>query len=127
MPSHREAGFTLLETLVAVAILSIALVSLLRAVSGGVQGLQRTDRSALAVAIATSVLESARMTAAGDGRDSQGYTWRVQTAPYAGSTVTASPSSQKARWVSVTVNWQAPPGPSVHTFALRQLMMEPAP
>ncbi len=52
-----EAGFTLLEILVAFAILAVALTAVLQAFGGGLESVRRADAAALSLAKARSLLE----------------------------------------------------------------------
>lgn len=52
-----EAGFTLLEVLVAFAILAVALTAVLQAFGGGLESVRRADAAALSLAKARSLLE----------------------------------------------------------------------
>ena len=52
-----QAGFTLLELLVAFAILAVAMAAMLQAFSGGLDAARRTDRASEALAAARSLLE----------------------------------------------------------------------
>ena len=127
MTVDRQSGFTLLETLVAMAILSIALVALFRAVAGGMQGLDRTDRSAIAVAIAASRLEAADKDGVTSGSEPGGYVWRVDKTSYAEPGAQRSQGGLLAQWVTVSVRWQGSAVAQPSTLMLRSLAMETAP
>ena len=127
MTKDGQSGFTLLETLVAMAILSIALVTLFRAAAGGMQGLDRTDRSAMAVAIAISRLEAAGQDGATSGKVAGGYSWRVQMAPYGEPGGLQSATGPAAHWVTVSVNWHGSPEAQPSSLVLRSLAMDQVP
>lgn len=84
-PCSGEAGFTLLETLTALAILAIALVSLYDAQSRGVRAADAVASHAEARIIAQSLLteaQSPRGQAPVARRGKQGrYRWTVEVAP----------------------------------------------
>lgn len=127
MTKDGQSGFTLLETLVAMAILSIALVTLFRAAAGGMQGLDRTDRSATAAAIAISRLEAAGQDGATSGKVVGGYSWRIQTEPYGEPGGLSSAAGPAAHWVTVSVGWRGSPGVQPQTLVLRSLAMDQMP
>ena len=109
MDSGSE-GFTLLETLTALTILSIAMVSLFRAQSTGLQAVGRTEFYAQARILAQSLLARS-LGAAGerpqerDGRDGP-FNWSV--AVFAAKQPWAA-LSRETHWqlhrVRVTVSW----------------------
>jgi general secretion pathway protein I len=79
---HREAGFTLLETLVAFAIAAIALAVLYRGAVDGLVGAHQADRTEEAVARTRSRLAAlchGAQLAPGQrsGDDGGGYRWRT--------------------------------------------------
>jgi general secretion pathway protein I len=82
---RRSAGFTLLEVVVALAIMAIALGVLYRAVGGGVRTVGDLSAYSRAVAIGESVLQM-RDSVPGEGwNDSgqwEGFRWTVASAPY---------------------------------------------
>jgi general secretion pathway protein I len=55
--ARREAGFTLLEVLVAFAIMAVAMTALLQAFGGGLVAARRTDAASQSLAAARSLLE----------------------------------------------------------------------
>lgn len=81
----RQAGFSLLEMVVAVAILGISLATLYEAV-GGATRIVRVDRKyAFGVELAQSVLANYQMVPAAGVSDSGetpgGFRWEVESAP----------------------------------------------
>lgn len=76
-------GFTLIEILIAFAILAVAFAGLLRAFSGGLQATTRAERYAEAVLLARSVLERVGSEIAiqegeQSGRGEDGTEWSVR-------------------------------------------------
>jgi general secretion pathway protein I len=85
-PLHQEAGFTLLEVVVAVAIASLALVVLFQAGAGGLFASDTASRAEEAVARAQSHLAAVGRDAglvAGEfsGDDGGGFRWRLRVRP----------------------------------------------
>jgi general secretion pathway protein I len=106
----KEAGFTLVEVVVALAILALSLAVLLGVISNGIRQSDRADKLAQAGSLAQSLLARVGSTdlpiqlgqTAGSFPD--GFRWRVHMQPY---TDAADPdnSSIVAYAVSVEVLW----------------------
>ncbi len=79
----RSRGFSLLELLVAIAILGLALGALYQASAGAVRNVQVDERHAYAVELARSLLaENQQVPARGrdvSGKTPGGFDWRVTT------------------------------------------------
>ena len=87
-PRKRQRGFTLIEIIVALAILSISLAALFQAFSGGLRATGVTGRQASAVMLARSLLDRVGQDiplAAGEqaGVSEDGLRWRIAIAPSA--------------------------------------------
>lgn len=82
---RREAGFTLIEALVALAVLGVVLAAVLRAYGAGFRSAEQAEDRTRALLIAESRLAEALATtiAPGEWSGAQGpYGWRVVAAPY---------------------------------------------
>ncbi len=106
----REAGFTLLEVVVAFAIAALGLSALFGGTLGGLRAADAAGRYGEAVARARSHLAAVghgAPLAAGDlrGEDGGGWRWRVRVAPVA--TVAGPPGGAVPTLfaVSVSVSW----------------------
>lgn len=80
-----EAGFTLIEALVALAILGVALASVLRAYGAGFRSAERAEMQTHALLLADSRLAEATtmLTEPGESRGREaGYAWRVTASPF---------------------------------------------
>jgi len=82
----RTEGFTLIEVLVAFAILAIALVVLFQAFGSGSRAIETSERHLMATMLARSVLDdigSETPIVAGERSDAigDGYRWAIRTAP----------------------------------------------
>lgn len=81
--SHRESGFSLLEMMVAIAILGFALGALYQAASGATRNIRADEKYAFGVELARSVLaDNARVPADGISRSGEtpgGFRWQVAT------------------------------------------------
>ncbi len=89
MRVDREAGFTLLEALIAFAIAALALAALLQGALAGLRATQAASRTEEALARARSrlaALEAAPVAPADRrGDDGGGFAWRLRVAPEATS------------------------------------------
>ena len=103
---RRDAGFTLLEAMIALAIAGLALAALFRGTLDGVNLSQTASRYEEAVARAQSRLAGiGPAPQAGDrqGDDGGGYRWHVRVLPV-GTARTLPPTSLYA--VSVAISWE---------------------
>lgn len=110
----REHGFTLLETIVALAIASIALVALFQAGSTGVFAVDTASRAAEALERARSHLAAVRagaVPAQGDteGDDGGGYRWHLHVQPVATRALPPQPGDPAGTVtlldVTVSITW----------------------
>ncbi|MBV8070721.1 MAG: type II secretion system protein [Acidobacteriaceae bacterium] len=112
----RETGFTLVEVLVAFAILSIVLLTLFSGLSTALLGDRRAEFTRIALRLAKAELETvgvATPLTPGEttGRFENGMEWRLSVQPY----TFASPKVTPAYWVKIIV--RPPSGSSQPTFA----------
>ena len=104
-----STGFTLIEVLVALAVLAITFGFAYRALSGGFDWVDRSEHSRAGLLLAQSVLARA----GGDialqpgqttGRTADGFSWLIETTPY--GDVSRLPSGRLiGNQVQVTVTW----------------------
>jgi general secretion pathway protein I len=114
----RSAGFTLVEVVVALAIMAIALGVLYRAVGGGVRTVGDLSAYSRAVAIGESVLQMRDSVPAEGWNESgqwEGFRWSVASAPYESGAEAGLPLHR----VQVDVAWSD--GLRERTFALVSL------
>lgn len=109
---RASAGFSLLEVLVAFAILALSLGVLMRVFSGSLRNIDGSAGYARAVAIAESQLAAQGIETPIDeaevrGEDGQGYAWTVtaQRADTAPPPEGVAPSSTDLYRVDVVVRW----------------------
>lgn len=108
MPSRSrvQRGFTILELLVAFAIMSIALGMLYRAAGGSVRAVGEMERYQRATVLAESILAMRDAVPEGGWSDTgsvAGFDWSVATAPY-GADIN-SPTATPLHEVRVVVAW----------------------
>ncbi len=83
--TRRQSGFSLLEMMVAISILSLALGSLYQAASGATRNVRTSERYAYGVELGRSLLADNAVLPSGGvqkaGKTGGGYEWRVQSSP----------------------------------------------
>ena len=108
---HARSGFTLLEVVVAVAILALTLGAVMRVFSASLRGLAAAERHTVATLHAQSKLAEIGVEeplAAGEasGVFERGYRWRSEVRDYAEPGLdTAAGSGLRAYEVTVSVTW----------------------
>lgn len=121
---HHEAGFTLLETLVALAILAIAFASLFGTFSGGLRAVDKTDNHITALHLAETLLverSSSRDFTPGTRRGTdRRFKWSVSVEPAAPQS--GAPETTAGEWslfrISVRVAWSARGNLKLQTYRL---------
>ena len=120
-PRSRSAGFTLVETVVALAIMAMALGVLYRAVGGGVRTVGDLSAYSRAAAIGESVLQMRDSVPAAGWNDTgqwEGFRWSVASAPFEPGSGAGVPLHR----VQVDVAWSD--GLRDRTFSLVSLRPE---
>jgi len=119
--SDGVAGFTLIETLIALAIVAAVLGSIGSVIGTAVKGTRSIDQrlalagtaeSLVAALPARDVLKSGRQSG-----ETAGHRWRIDVAPLAAS----SDAAQPGRWMPLSVNiqLQAPGGGAMRITTIR--------
>jgi prepilin-type N-terminal cleavage/methylation domain-containing protein len=133
----RETGFTLMETIVALALFSGVYVLLNQGLTAGWQGQRRADMDAGAVALATAQLASAGVeTPLADGLRTSGqqgvFSWDTSVEKYIepGEDLLSRDASRNATgaafsayWVAVDVSWPSGPLQKPRSLRLRTLKL----
>lgn len=126
MKSRRRLsrGFTLLEVLVAFAILTVSLATVFRVFSTSLSATRNGEEYAHATALARARLTE--IAAAGvseiapaSGEDDAGYRWRVDVEEMTDAPVTPSASGLVPALVAVSVEWGSGSGRSVRLSTIR--------
>jgi general secretion pathway protein I len=108
-PTGRSAGFTLIEVLVALAVLAITFGFAFRALSGGFDWLDRSGHDRTGLLIAETMLarvghDIALQPGLATGRTADGFSWAIDAAPY--GDVSRLPAGRLIGYqVQVTVSW----------------------
>lgn len=110
-PPHPDAGFTLIETLVALTVFVACFLLVQQAVSSGFHLVRIAESETAALAVAQHRLALASVNADDSGVTSgttaDGYAWRIEVVPYrVGSAAADTAPSLGASWVSVRVDWR---------------------
>lgn len=118
---RRNRGFTLIEVLVAFALMALFLAILFQAVSGGFRAQMASDRHANAAMVARSVLAflEARPLEAGawSGESADGLIWTVAVEPAALAADEDGEPLARLWQVTVSVRWDADtPGIALRTL-----------
>ena len=132
--SRSEAGFTLIEVLVAIAVLAVVLGAIGAVVGGTVKGIRSVDRKLPLLETARSLLASL------PGREalqpgtqigwSGEYRWRVDAVALSGpaADVFAADAQTPPKWMplAITVQVQGSEGPPVRLDTVRLIPRPPA-
>ena len=111
-PRPAQAGFSLLELLVAFVIMAFSLGMLYQASGGAVRSVADTEQHLRATMLAQSVLnsrDSVPQNGWNESGESAGLTWRVASAPF--RTPVDSPKSPALQEVQIVVGWNDRNGP----------------
>jgi general secretion pathway protein I len=125
--ARRDAGFTLVEVIVALAILSLGLSVLLGQMSGGLQQVASAEKMAEAGSLAQSLLAEVGndlpiKVEERDGQFPNGYRWHLKMLPYGGA-------KEREEWpigiysVVAEVEWEE--GAQRRAYALTTLRLGP--
>ena len=123
--SGHQRGFTLLEVLVAIAILSLSLGVIFGIFSQSIARTEANAGEAEARTLAQSLMERTRAEppANASGVTDDGFVWRVEVAPY-GSDEDRAAWSKDLEQVTVRVSWPGNLG-STRTLSLTTLRLAP--
>ncbi|MDR1076976.1 MAG: prepilin-type N-terminal cleavage/methylation domain-containing protein [Xanthomonadaceae bacterium] len=127
---RRQRGFTLIEVIVAFALLALALTLLLGAMSGATRQVRTADRASRATLHAESLLASVGVDAPmeegrKEGRWDDGrYHWVLEITPYADprippATRPAGMPSSELLQLDLSVTWGEDAGEKLHWRTLR--------
>jgi len=106
--TNRQRGFTLIEVVVAFAILALSLGALYESFGGSLRRASTASKRELAALRAESLLAEFRGSGGlapqpRSGRDSEGHEWRITSKPYPAEL--AERSAWSAETVTVEVSW----------------------
>ena len=112
---RSDAGFTLVESLVALAIFVAVISALYQGLSTGWRGLRRAEAEDIALVLAqnklaTAGVETPLVASMQSGVAGDGMAWQADIRPYAAaSPVAQSTQDLQGFWVTVTVRWKEGP------------------
>ncbi len=119
-----QSGFTLVETLVALAIVGLSLAVLLKIVSDNLDRTKRSQDEALAASLAQSLLAQSQAGTPSDasGTSDGGFAWHLHVAPYAG---TGADAPVDAVTVAATVSWREDGRTLSRTLSMLRVIPKP--
>lgn len=112
MPHRADSGFSIIEVLLALAVVTLAIVSLMRGTAVGIQSAGSAERHGQALSLARSLLarsgvEAPFETGEQAGTTDDGFTWTVAATEHR---KTDDPAQVRAAvrgyWVRVHVAWK---------------------
>ena len=126
--SSTSAGFTLIETLVALVIFVACYLLIHQSVSLGWRGVQVAQTEAAALRLAQARLASAGVDARLEegqqtGQTPDGYNWSVQVQRYDHPGADGKVSRLGAYWVTIQVNWREGPLRTARSLQLTTLRL----
>jgi len=124
---HREAGFSLIETLVALAVFTACYILVQQSISGSWQLVRaaQSEEAALAVAqrqLALSGIETPLDEGSASGLSDDGYAWTVEIRRYVPPGAQAA-TPLLAYWVDVNVRWKESALRPERTLSLKTLRL----
>jgi general secretion pathway protein I len=121
--SDGEAGFTLIEALVALAIVAAVLASIGAVIATTVKGTRGIDqRLALGGTAETLLTALPARTLLKPGRQSgetAGHRWRIDVSPMNVAVTTDAPQTQRFVPLAISLRLQAPGGPAMQVTTVR--------
>lgn len=128
---HRSpSGFTVVEALIALTLISVVIVALSLSLTGGWRGVavSETERQALRVArleLTRAGVETPLRAGTTRGRTDDGFAYEVAVRPYAGPAGGERFAAvQRAFWVEVTVSYRDGLRPAPRRIRLATLKLE---
>jgi general secretion pathway protein I len=121
--AKREAGFTLIEALVALVLLALAAGAFYQGIELGARGASTAAREAAALSVAQSRLAEAvafglRSGGIWSGETGDGIAWATTFADHAAPSPKGRAPSLPLTRIDVRVSWRDIPGRPVHTLTL---------
>ncbi|MBN1832526.1 MAG: type II secretion system protein [Deltaproteobacteria bacterium] len=127
-PNGRKGGFTLLEVLIAMMILTISLAAIFQLFSGGLRSAKLSDGYTRAIFHARAKMEETLladrlMLGEAEGVIEEDYGWRLSIDPYESGGEAGVPSKAAETLFLVTVDIVWTDGERERTFTIRTLHM----
>ena len=108
--NSSDEGFTLVEVLVAFAVLAVTMIALVNIFGTGFRGIAAAESKTLALRLAQSKLAEVAstwqlQTGEQSGRFDDKYAWRLRVTPYVAAGSPGGTRRLAANWVEVEVSW----------------------
>jgi prepilin-type N-terminal cleavage/methylation domain-containing protein len=112
--SQRDAGFTLIEAIVATAVFALLLSALYQGLTTGWRGIKKADAEEIALSLLSQKLASAGVetplqASASTSGAANGVAWQTQITAYAAPASATVAEPYQGSWVTVTVRWKNGP------------------
>jgi general secretion pathway protein I len=130
MTTQSDGGFTLVETLVALVMLTMSVVAVVQIFGIGFLGIRSSELDTVALQLARSQLARAGVEAppaAGrrDGVAGNGMAWTLIVEPYAAPAGEGRTAASNAYWITSEVRWRPSAFAATQAVQLRTLKVAP--
>jgi general secretion pathway protein I len=121
-PSHAAAGFTLIEVLVAIAVVAVSLVAIGSVMATTTRGVRSLEQHIVlmesARTIATNLPPRAQLAAGSLAGDLYGNRWRIDVLPFSGGGI---PPVADSQWLpqTIRIRVQSPTGAALGLETIR--------
>jgi general secretion pathway protein I len=132
-PQRSDSGFTLVEALVSLVMLTLGLVAIIEIFGNGFRGIRSSEWDAAALQLATSQLtragtETPLRPGQQQGTTPQGFEWTVTIAPYGPARdelAPQRPAGIEGFWVTADVRWRPSVFSTAQSLSLTTLKLTP--
>jgi type II secretory pathway pseudopilin PulG len=128
--SAREAGFTLVEAVVGLALLALSLAGMQQVLSSGWAGMRHANMETAALSLARARLaaagsETPLLLGESSGETAAGLRWSLAIEAHQSQTGLNAPAVLVGYWVKSTVTWRDEPTRAQRTVSVTTLKLGP--